>query len=123
MRIGVGSSLAFLRKQRGIRELLSRSSPGDRLFDALAPNLDDPDLTVTGFHYYTFNQLVGTWILVEPRPGPLTDALVSAVENLGERGFRSVIAHPERHPGTDFREQLEALTARGALIRWLPSAN
>jgi protein-tyrosine phosphatase len=59
----------------------------------------------------------GTWVLVEPRPGPLTDVLVSAVENLRERGFRSVIAHPERHPGADFREQLEALTARGALIQ------
>ncbi len=61
MRIGVGSSLAFLRKQRGIRKLLSRSSLADRLFDALAPSLDDPDLAVIGFHYFTFNNLVGTW--------------------------------------------------------------
>jgi methylenetetrahydrofolate reductase (NADPH) len=61
MRIGVGSSLAFLRKQRGLRHLLSRSAPGERLFEALAPSIGDPELGVIGFHYYTFNHLVQTW--------------------------------------------------------------
>jgi methylenetetrahydrofolate reductase (NADPH) len=62
VRIGVGPSLAFLRKQRGIRNLLgpSRIRP-DRMYDALAPHLDDPELNIAGFHYYTFNQLVDTW--------------------------------------------------------------
>lgn len=63
MRIGVGPSLAFLRKQRGLRSLLGRSRvTPDRVYDALLPGLEDrPGLNVTGFHYYTFNQLVDTW--------------------------------------------------------------
>jgi methylenetetrahydrofolate reductase (NADPH) len=61
MRIGVGPSLAFVRKQRGLGALLSRRSTVDRLYDELAPTLDDPRLAVAGFHYFTFNQLVETW--------------------------------------------------------------
>jgi methylenetetrahydrofolate reductase (NADPH) len=62
MRIGVGPSLAFLRKQRGLRRLLSPSNvTGDRVYDALAPYLGDRELNIAGFHYYTFNQLLETW--------------------------------------------------------------
>lgn len=61
VRIGVGPSLAFIRKQRGLRDLLSRKSTADRLYKALAPALEDPALNVAGFHYFTFNQLVETW--------------------------------------------------------------
>jgi methylenetetrahydrofolate reductase (NADPH) len=62
MRIGVGPSLSFVRKQRGIRKLFSRpSTEADRLYDALAPCVNDPELNVEGFHFYTFNQLVDTW--------------------------------------------------------------
>jgi methylenetetrahydrofolate reductase (NADPH) len=62
MRIGVGPSLSFLRKQRGLRNLLrpSRVTP-DRVYDGLAPCLEDRELNIAGFHYYTFNQLVDTW--------------------------------------------------------------
>ena len=62
MRIGVGPSLAFLRKQRGLRSFLghSRITP-DGLYEDLAPCLRDRQLNVTGFHYYTFNQLLDTW--------------------------------------------------------------
>jgi protein-tyrosine phosphatase len=59
----------------------------------------------------------GCWLLLEPRPGPLGAPLVETVETLRMRGFRCVIAHPERHAGADFREQLEALVAREALIQ------
>ena len=59
----------------------------------------------------------GLWVLLEPRPGPLGDATVAVVEELATRGFRAIIAHPERHAGERFREQLEALVARGALIQ------
>jgi len=60
-RIGVGPSLAFLRKQRGLRALLSRGSTADKLYDKLVPALDDPALGLAGFHIFTFNQLLETW--------------------------------------------------------------
>jgi methylenetetrahydrofolate reductase (NADPH) len=60
-RIGVGPSLDFLRKQKGLRALLSRRSSADRLFDGVVPLLDDPLLAVAGFQYFTFNELLQTW--------------------------------------------------------------
>jgi protein-tyrosine phosphatase len=59
----------------------------------------------------------GVWLLVEPRPGPITGDLIDTVDQLAKRNFRCVIAHPERHAGADFRERLEALVERGALIQ------
>ena len=61
VRIGVGPSVDFLRKQRGLRSLLSRRSTADRLYDALEDTLDDPQLNIAGFHLFTFNQLIDTW--------------------------------------------------------------
>jgi methylenetetrahydrofolate reductase (NADPH) len=60
-RIGVGTSIRFLRKQRGLWSLFSRRSTADHLYDALAPMLDEPELKLAGFNYYTFNQLLETW--------------------------------------------------------------
>jgi methylenetetrahydrofolate reductase (NADPH) len=60
VRVGVGSSVSFLRKQRGIRALFGKST-ADKLFDAFAPALTDAQLNVAGFHYFTFNELVETW--------------------------------------------------------------
>ncbi len=60
-RIGVGPSLSFLRKQRGIRALLSKGSTADKLYEKLGPAVDDPELNIAGFHIFTFNQLLETW--------------------------------------------------------------
>jgi methylenetetrahydrofolate reductase (NADPH) len=60
-RIGVGPSLSFLRKQRGIRALLSKGSTADNLYAKLATTVDDPELNIAGFHIFTFNQLLETW--------------------------------------------------------------
>jgi methylenetetrahydrofolate reductase (NADH) len=60
-RIGVGPSLDFLRKQRGLRALLSRRSTADRLFEGVAPLLGEARLAVEGFQYFTFNELLQTW--------------------------------------------------------------
>jgi protein-tyrosine phosphatase len=59
----------------------------------------------------------GRWILLEPAPGPLSGSLDAAVEGLSERGFRSVIAHPERHADEDFQTNLVRLVRRGALVQ------
>ncbi len=61
VRVGVGPSLDFLHKQKGLRSLLSRRSTADRLFEGIAPLLDDPRLAVAGFQYFTFNELLQTW--------------------------------------------------------------
>jgi methylenetetrahydrofolate reductase (NADPH) len=61
VRIGVGPSLSFIRKQRGLRQLLRRPSQTvDDLFDAVAPSAAEPALHVEGFHYFTLNQLYDT---------------------------------------------------------------
>lgn len=59
----------------------------------------------------------GRWILLEPAPGPVDDAFDDAVRRLHGRGFRALIAHPERHAGADLVERLRALVAQGALVQ------
>lgn len=62
MRIGVGPSLAFVRKQRGLRSLLGKSKVmPDPPYEAVASALGDRELGISGFHFYTFNQLCDTW--------------------------------------------------------------
>jgi 5,10-methylenetetrahydrofolate reductase len=61
VRIGVGPSLAFLRKHRGLRSLLGHSTVrADRVYEVVAPSRCR-ELNIRGFHYYTFNQLLDTW--------------------------------------------------------------
>jgi len=59
----------------------------------------------------------GDWILLEPAPGPLTTVLLGRVVRLAERGYRSLIAHPERHLSADMYERIAALIAAGALVQ------
>jgi methylenetetrahydrofolate reductase (NADPH) len=78
IRIGVGPSLAFLRKQRGLRKLLGPAKiRPDRVHDALAPHLGDRELNITGFHYYTFNQLVETWRWERETSRPMLEEVVT----------------------------------------------
>jgi protein-tyrosine phosphatase len=57
------------------------------------------------------------WILFEPAPGPLDDRLDAAVERLHARGFRALIAHPERHLAPDLVHRLRRLVRAGALVQ------
>jgi len=61
--------------------------------------------------------LGGRWILLEPAPGPLSEPLVEAAQLLRERGYRSLIAHPERHPGADMHDVLARLIEDGCLVQ------
>jgi methylenetetrahydrofolate reductase (NADPH) len=62
VRVGVGPSLRFLRKQRGVSRLLRGSGDAsDRFQDAVEARLGDPELGIAGFHLFTFNELVATW--------------------------------------------------------------
>ncbi|HEV7399734.1 MAG TPA: CpsB/CapC family capsule biosynthesis tyrosine phosphatase [Solirubrobacterales bacterium] len=59
----------------------------------------------------------GSWVLLEPAPGPLSDTLTRRVEHLAERGHRALIAHPERHLSADMYERIATLIAAGALVQ------
>jgi protein-tyrosine phosphatase len=59
----------------------------------------------------------GNWILLEPASGPLGDSLLRRVAHLRDRGYRALIAHPERHLSADMFERMAALVAEGALIQ------
>jgi methylenetetrahydrofolate reductase (NADPH) len=62
MRIGVGPSLRFLRKQRSVGQLLRGSGDAtQRFYDEIAARRDDPELGIAGFHFFTFNELTATW--------------------------------------------------------------
>jgi protein-tyrosine phosphatase len=93
------------------RSIATRVRTGGELAELHLPQLDDEALVDVSLGRG------GVYILVEPKPGPLSSSLVRVVEELTERGFRSVIAHPERHPGPDFYDQLATLVERGALVQ------
>jgi methylenetetrahydrofolate reductase (NADH) len=60
-RIGVGPSLRFVRKQRGLTRLFrSPVHSATKFYDEAAPYVGDPALGITGFHFFTFNDLAGT---------------------------------------------------------------
>jgi methylenetetrahydrofolate reductase (NADPH) len=62
VRIGVGPSLRFLRKQRSFGQLLRGSRNATQRFcDAIDAERTDPGLGIVGFHFFTFNELVATW--------------------------------------------------------------
>jgi methylenetetrahydrofolate reductase (NADPH) len=62
VRVGVGRSLRFLRKQHGIGRLLRGSRDTTQRFcDAIDAGRADPDLGIVGFHFFTFNELIATW--------------------------------------------------------------
>lgn len=66
MRIGVGPSLRFVRKQHNPRNLFGlfgglHSARTRRLHRALSALAADRELGVAGLHCFTFNQLAATW--------------------------------------------------------------
>jgi len=91
--------------------IATRILPGGEVAATALDGLDDDELAAVSLGGG------GRWILLEPAPGPLGDRLDEAVRVLGERGYRALIAHPERHFAADLVPRLAALTARGALVQ------
>lgn len=61
MKVGVGQSVGFLRKQRGLRRLLTSPMHATAsLYDAIAPHVGEPELGIAGLHWYTFDRLSDT---------------------------------------------------------------
>ncbi|MGD9021176.1 MAG: methylenetetrahydrofolate reductase [Lysobacterales bacterium] len=62
MQIGVGQSLRQLKKQKGLLGKLLGARPyqPDHLLDGLHPFLPDPELNVSGFHLFSFNDVERT---------------------------------------------------------------
>ncbi len=83
--------------------------PGGEVAETIVGHLTDEELSAVA--------LGGKWVLLEPRPGPLSDSLGATVGELRIRGFRSLIAHPERHLSADLLTRLAALVAGGALVQ------
>ncbi|HVY77991.1 MAG TPA: CpsB/CapC family capsule biosynthesis tyrosine phosphatase [Solirubrobacterales bacterium] len=84
--------------------------PGGEVAETAVGGLSDEELALVALGG-------GCWILLEPAPGPLGDALLARVAHLAERGHRALIAHPERHLSADMYERIAALIAAGALVQ------
>jgi methylenetetrahydrofolate reductase (NADPH) len=65
LRVGVGTSVSFLRKQRGISRLVGNGRHVARSLLEQATLLIGSDLGVAGVHMFTFNRLVTTLRLVD----------------------------------------------------------
>ena len=91
--------------------LPSRLVPGGEVGQLDATKLDSDELLQVSLGGG------GRWILLEPAPGPITQELVDIVEHLHQRGFRSLIAHPERHLGEGLLEHLAEACNAGALVQ------
>ncbi|SFS32315.1 methylenetetrahydrofolate reductase [Saccharopolyspora flava] len=60
LKIGLGESTRFLRKQYGaVSKMLARYTP-EELFEELQPRLADPDSPIAGWHLFTFNEITRT---------------------------------------------------------------
>jgi methylenetetrahydrofolate reductase (NADPH) len=57
MRVGIGDSVRYLRKQGGTVARLMGGYRPDALIDDLAATVSDPDMNVAGWHLFTFNEI------------------------------------------------------------------
>lgn len=89
----------------------TRIFPGGEVAATVIGRLDDGELVRLA--------LGGSkrWILLEPPAGPLDDGFEQAVAALRTRGFRALVAHPERHLSPDLFERLGRLIEGGALVQ------
>jgi protein-tyrosine phosphatase len=89
----------------------TRILPGGEVAADALGDIDDEDLMGVALGGS------GRWILLEPSPGPIDSRLEAAVVSLRTRGFRALVAHPERHLAPDLAERLAGLVELGALVQ------
>jgi protein-tyrosine phosphatase len=89
----------------------TRILPGGEVAVAALDDLGDDDLKAVALGGS------GRWILLEPSPGPIDSQLEAAVILLHIRGFRALVAHPERHLAPDLAGRLAELVELGALVQ------
>ncbi len=88
-----------------------RVLPGGEVAATALDGLDDDELAAVS--------LGGgrRWILLEPAAGPIDAGLEATIARLQARGFRALIAHPERHLAADLVARLGRLIAGGSLVQ------
>ena len=59
MKIGLGDSMRYLRKQHGVGKLVTGYTPTG-LVHELAPAMADPEYNIAGWHLFTFNEVAKT---------------------------------------------------------------
>lgn len=102
---------AALQAELDRHDVAVRVLPGGEVAETIVDRLTDAELravTLGGG---------GRWILLEPRPGPLSASLTDTVRRLDARGLRALVAHPERHLGPDLFAHLGEAVAAGALVQ------
>ncbi len=83
---------------------------GGEVAETRLPELDESELRTVALGD-------GNWILLEPAPGPLSESLGRAMLDLAAAGFRTLIAHPERHLDARAPSLLAELVGEGALVQ------
>ena len=89
-----------------------RIVPGGEVAETEIDRLSDAELHLAALGG------AGGWVLLEPAPGPIGPEIERSAQRLAERGFGTVLAHPERHAGIGFRDHLAGLAEQGCLIQW-----
>ena len=59
MKIGLGESLRYLRKQHNVGKIVTGYAPTE-LFHELGPTVNDPEYNIAGWHLFTFNEVAKT---------------------------------------------------------------
>jgi methylenetetrahydrofolate reductase (NADPH) len=86
LRVGVGASISFVRKQRGLRLLARRSSDvAADLLGVIGPQVGGKS-GIAGLHFFTFNRLAETVRFVDERTG----AQLIHLSRLADRGSASI---------------------------------
>jgi protein-tyrosine phosphatase len=112
VRIGeIAGRVAALQAVLDMRGVAVRVLPGAEVAETIVGELTDEELRLATLGGG------GRWILLEPRPGPLSASLTGTVARLAQRGFRALIAHPERHLAEDLFARLAAAVEAGALVQ------